>query len=542
MKKGLPIGINEFSEMKSSNAYYVDKTMLIKEWLDNISKVTLITRPRRFGKTLNMTMLREFFDITKDNGVLFENLAIMETPWVSEMNQWPVIYISMKDCKGDRERMMKCIYQNLSKLYLTFYSTYTSLNPYTEKRLSMIMESLSSENISEDSIVDNALYFLSELLNQHYGKKVIMLIDEYDTPMINAYEQGYYDDVRFFFKNLYGSALKDNPYLERAMVTGIHQIAKESIFSDLNNLEVCTIRDRLYNQYFGLTPKEAGRLLTYYGLDLNDIVKAMYDGYLFGGQEMYNPWSIINYAKRHELDSFWVNTATNTLLSRAILGGNADIRRDFEKLVAGETVRVPVNLQVSFFEMQQPSTLWGLFLNCGYLTMTEPYQAGELQTPVRIPNDEVVTSFREIVSRYGGFKDNELDALFDALIVKDIPAFKQRYTSIVLENVSFYDFKENGFHLLFLGMCAYLRQKYRIFSNIEFGYGRPDIRLEAKQPGLHHIIIEFKYGEELERLAQEALEQIHEKQYYAGLQGEVLLLGIAHNKKVCAIADEILIN
>lgn len=540
MVKALPIGVSDFAKVREQDSYYVDKTMLIAEWLKAQTEVTLITRPRRFGKTLNMTMLREFFDITKDSEALFAGLAVQSTAYRQEMNQWPVIFLSFKDCKGTYEGAMTCVYKTLLQAFKPVLAS--DFSTIEKKMLDKTLEVLTELDFAQKSVVQDALYTLSQLLYQQYGKKVIILIDEYDTPLISAYEQGYYDEVHFFFGSLYGSALKDNPYLERAMLTGIHRIAKENIFSGLNNLEVCTVLEREYSAYFGLTPEEAEALLTYYDLPLDEAVKAMYDGYRFGEQEIYNPWSLINYAKRRKLEAFWVNTAANDMLLQAVLSADKRTQDHLEQLLAAGQVMVTVDLQTSFFEMNKAATLWGLFMSSGYLTIAKTPAAEDLQMAVRIPNQEVMTSFRKIIERYAGFADNSLDDLFGALQRKDMKAFRSAYEQIILTCTSFHDgASENAYHMLFLGMCVYLSGDYHIHSNLESGHGRADIVLAAKRPSKPNFVIEFKQGEAVDKLAQEALAQIHAKQYYAELTGETILIGIAHDLKHCQLASETII-
>ncbi len=539
MKKALPIGVSEFGDMITGNGYYVDKTLMIAEWLQTMNgNVTLITRPRRFGKTLNMTMLREFFDITKDSGDLFKGLKISQTAYMQELNSRPVIFLSFKDCKGNYESVMTCMYKVLLRALEPVLAN--EVTKIEEKVLQRMVDALLSFDFGQRAVLQDAIYTISRLLYQHYHKKAIILIDEYDTPMISAYEQGYYEEIHDFFSSLYGSALKDNPYLERAMLTGIHRIAKENIFSGLNNLDVCTVMDDQYSQYFGLMPEETETLLAYYELPLDESVQAMYDGYRFGGQEIYNPWSILNYARNKKKEPYWVNTASNELLVQAMLHADQRTKNNFEQLLARGMTMVAVDLQTSFFEMSKAATLWGLFLNSGYLTVAETQEDNEFQTAVCIPNQEVMISFRKIVERYGGFEDSSLDDLFGALQRKDIADFKAVYEQIILTCTSFHDGSgENAYHMLFLGMCVYLSSSYEIQSNVERGHGRADIVLKAKRPGRANYIFEFKQGEDIERLAKEAMEQIHEKQYYAGLSGETILLGIAHNLKHCEIVSEI---
>ena len=541
MVKALPIGVSDFAKVREQDSYYVDKTMLIAEWLKAQTEVTLITRPRRFGKTLNMTMLREFFDITKDSEALFAGLAVQSTAYRQEMNQWPVIYLSFKDCKSHKQSSLLCIIDLLLQVVDALPKDMV-LEESDAIRLKQIKQILLDQEIDKMAHLDRTIYLVSKWLYNYYHKKVIILIDEYDTPLISAYEQGYYDEVHFFFGSLYGSALKDNPYLERAMLTGIHRIAKENIFSGLNNLEVCTVLEREYSAYFGLTPEEAEALLTYYDLPLDEAVKAMYDGYRFGEQEIYNPWSMINYAKRRKLEAFWVNTAANDMLLQAVLAADKRTQDHLEQLLAAGQVMVTVDLQTSFFEMNKAATLWGLFMSSGYLTIAKTPAAEDLQMAVRIPNQEVMTSFRKIIERYAGFADNSLDELFGALQRMDMAAFRSAYEQIILTCTSFHDgASENAYHMLFLGMCVYLSGDYHIHSNLESGHGRADIVLAAKRPGKPNFVIEFKQGEAVDKLAQEALAQIHAKQYYAELTGETILIGIAHDLKHCQLASETII-
>lgn len=346
MGKILPIGVSEFAKIREKGFYYVDKTMMIADWLRSSAEVTLVTRPRRFGKTLNMTMLREFFDSTKDSKILFTGLEISKTEYVKEMNTWPVIFLSFKDCKRNKLSSLLCIIDILLQAVDSLPKDIV-LEESDASRLKRIKQVLLNQEIDKMEYLDRTIYLLSKLFYQYYGKKVIILIDEYDTPMISAYEQGYYEDIHDFFGNLYGTALKDNPYLEKAMLTGIHRIAKENIFSGLNNLAISTVMSDKYQEYFGLTPEETENLLEYYNLPLDETVRLMYDGYRFGKQEIYNPWSIINYADNKKLDSYWVNTATSEILIQAMLESDKRVQENFEQLLVKGHAIVTVDLQTS---------------------------------------------------------------------------------------------------------------------------------------------------------------------------------------------------
>lgn len=294
MKK-IPIGTKSFSRLVEGNYYFVDKTLMIKEFLDRGTDVTLITRPRRFGKTINMSMMAEFFDITKDSKEIFKGTKIMETPYAAEINQYPTIFISFADAKRDKETVVSTIRTQIQNQW---------------DKYDFVFENLKG--------IDDAISFLMERMEDYYGKEVMVFIDEYDTPFVEAHTGGFYDEVRGGLAGLLHNSLKTSTSLKYAMLTGIQRVAKENIFSDLNNLDVYTVIDNDYSEYFGFSIEETKELLEYYDLELNDEVKEMYDGYKMGDKEIYNPWSILNYARRKVLVPYWVNTSANTMLKQAI--------------------------------------------------------------------------------------------------------------------------------------------------------------------------------------------------------------------------------
>lgn len=294
MKK-IPIGTKSFSRLVEGNYYFVDKTLMIKEFLDRVTDVTLITRPRRFGKTINMSMMAEFFDITKDSKEIFKGTKIMETPYAAEINQYPTIFISFADAKRDKETVVSTIRTQIQNQW---------------DKYDFVFENLKG--------IDDAISFLMERMEDYYGKEVMVFIDEYDTPFVEAHTGGFYDEVRGGLAGLLHNSLKTSTSLKYAMLTGIQRVAKENIFSDLNNLDVYTVIDNDYSEYFGFSIEETKELLEYYDLELNDEVKEMYDGYKMGDKEIYNPWSILNYARRKVLVPYWVNTSANTMLKQAI--------------------------------------------------------------------------------------------------------------------------------------------------------------------------------------------------------------------------------
>lgn len=316
MKKALPIGVMDYKELKQNGYYFVDKTLMIKDYLERKTKVTLITRPRRFGKSLNMSMMAEFFDIIKDSKELFKDTKIMETEYAKEMNQWPVIFISFANAKGHYANvveMIKMVLRNEYDKYEYIFDTLTKIEKIDYERNFNAVTNLDS-NLN---YIGNSLAFLMKMLEKYYGKKVMVLIDEYDTPFIEAHVNDFYDEIKDALSSLLHNTLKTSLSLQYAMLTGIQRVAKENIFSNLNNLVVCTVNDREYSEYFGFTEKETKELLNYYDLELNEKVKNMYDGYRFGNYDIYNPWSIINYANRKELQSYWVNTSSNSMIKQA---------------------------------------------------------------------------------------------------------------------------------------------------------------------------------------------------------------------------------
>lgn len=539
-RKPLPVGIDSFRELREGQYYYMDKSMLIADWLEDGAKVTLITRPRRFGKTLNMDMVKEFLDINADSSGIFQGLSVMDTPWKEQMNTRPVIFFSFRNCKDNKANMIKLLKDEILREYERFQEACKELAGQKRDTYKKIMKSLSIGD--ENWLPINAsIAFLTEAVSLHYKKNPVLLIDEYDTPMTSAYSEGYYDDMRPFFTAVYATALKGNPYLDRALLTGIQRIAKENIFSGLNNLLICTVKDKLYSQYFGFDERETETLLNAYGLELTEEAKLMYDGYRFGTREMYNPWSLINYAKTGELIPYWVNTSSNALIRKCILGADTAFFRSFDELVLTGAADVAVLLDTSFFELSNNAALWGLLLGSGYITQAGPMDALTGFCEVRIPNNEVRREFQAIVAQYTKLGETSLTEMFYYLVRKrNIPEFMRAYREIVMTATSYYDAKENAYHMLMLGMCIYLDRDYEITSNMEAGLGRSDITLKAKRPGMYHVIMEFKQGDDLERLSQEAVRQIEDKRYYAGLSGEVLLMGIAHQKKECAIQTKII--
>lgn len=540
-KKNLPIGNDDFAEIRRNHCYYVDKTLMVREFIEMADKVALIARPRRFGKTLNMSMLREFFDITADSRDIFEGLEIMQTEYARFLNSKPVIYLTFKDCKArTAQDLFALLKREVYREYLRYeklLKTHWIEDSYEKKDFYAMIENLRSFSSPAVSFV-SALRNLTDVVKDFYQEAPILLIDEYDQPIMSSYEYGYHEEVGAFFSNFYGSAMKGNAALGQALLTGVQRVAKESIFSQFNNPQVYTVADRQYAEYFGLNEEETRELLAYYGLDLSEDVKKMYDGYCIGGIHMYNPWSIINYAKKKRLDNYWVKTSANFLVKEALKAADRNFWKTFDDLIAGKERRVFITLDTSFAERASLYSLWGLLVNAGYLTVIK-WENAETSV-VKIPNGEVMSEFQMLLSEISGVDRMDLQQMFSCLLKKDMERFLELYQEIVISCTSYMDARENAYHMLFLGMCITLRGAYEVTSNLEAGYGRSDITLKACSPEGLHVIFEFKQGEDLDRLKESALNQILEQKYYTGLSGEVLCVGLAHDKKRCSIAYKIL--
>ena len=543
MKKAIPIGVSDYERLRKEDYYFVDKSMMIQEFLRRKSIVTLITRPRRFGKTINMSMMAEFFDVTKDAKEIFKDTAIMDTEYAAEMNQYPTVFLSFASAKNSKQELTKAIKYQLRKEYDRHRQAFeTTMTEFDADEYQKIRKALLNTENGEIDGIGNTLAFLIEKLEKHHGKKVMVFIDEYDTPFIEAHVNGYYEEIRGGLSSLLHNALKASTSLQHAMLTGIQRVAKENIFSDLNNLVVCTVKDQEYAQYFGFTEAETKAVLEYYGLKLDEEVKAMYDGYHFGKEEIYNPWSILNYASREVLEPYWVNTSSNKMIRKAMEGRDLTFARGYEELIEKGKLETLVRMETSFFEVSSTESLWGLFVNAGYLTIEKVISARDGRYVLRIPNEEVQQEFRDLTASYLNVSESNLSAMFNGLRYEERERFAESYADMLLSLPSYHDLKdENSYHVLFLGMCAWLSNEYDIISNREEGKGRCDIILKAKKEGLASYVLEFKYlkeadTERLEESAKEAVLQIKEKHYDAELQGRAILIGLAHAGKEVRIA------
>ena len=538
MKKRIPLGLQSYDKLKTGNYYVVDKSLMIQDFLSRGNEVTLITRPRRFGKTLNMSMMASFFDITKDSRELFKDTAIMKSEHASAMNQYPTVFLSFANAKNSKQELTKAIKYQLRKEYDRHQQVFDrEMSEFDADEYQKIRKTLLDTDNGETDGLGNTLAFLIEKLEKHHGRKVMVFIDEYDTPFIEAHVNGFYDEVRSGLSSLLHNALKASTSLQHAMLTGIQRVAKENIFSDLNNLVVCTVKDREYAQYFGFTEEETKTMLEYYGLELNEEVKAMYNGYRFGDEEIYNPWSVLNYASRRALEPYWVNTSSNKMIRKAMEGRDLTFARGYEKLIETGRLETLVRMETSFFEVSSTDSLWGLFVNAGYLTIERVISHLDGLYVLRIPDQEVQREFQELTACYLNVEDTQLGKLFIALKWNRKEEFIDNYRDMLLTLPSYHDLKdENSYHVLFLGMCAWLSNEYDIISNREEGKGRCDIILKAKKESLPSYVLEFKYlkeadTERLEESAKEAVLQIKEKHYDAELQGRTILIGLAHAGK-----------
>lgn len=536
MRKAIPLGVVDYETLKNQNYFFIDKSMMIYDFLMRKSTVTLITRPRRFGKTINMSMMSSFFDITKDSKEIFKDTKIVETEYISGMNQYPTIFISFANAKNDKWNVVKEIKLQLRKEYDRYAHVFEQkMTVFEQNEYESLVQGLMTKN---DGILDNiidALSFLMERLEKYYHKKVMVFIDEYDTPFIEAHVGGYYEELRGGLSSLLHNALKTSTSLHYAMMTGIQRVAKENIFSDLNNLVVCTVKDPEYSQYFGFTEEETKQTLEYYDLSLNDEVKSMYDGYHFGEHDIYNPWSILNYASRKVLEPYWVNTSSNTMIKKAISSSDEAFERGYEELIRNGKLETTVKMDTSFFEVNNTENLWGLLVNAGYLTLHKTISIQDSLYIIKIPNQEVQLEFRKLTAYHLKATETDLTVLFNSLKCCRKEDFEDRYRKILLTLPSYHDLKdENSYHMMLLGMCAWLSNEYEVISNREVGKGRCDIILKSKKSQISYIL-EFKYTNDssvdLKQLAKSAIDQIDSRRYDSELSGTVIHIGLAHYQK-----------
>ena len=548
-KKGIAIGESDFKSIIERNDYYFDKTSWIEELIKDSARIKLFTRPRRFGKTLNMTTLKYFFSMrnAEENKKLFEGLDISKSEYFKYQGQYPVLFLSLKDVKQSTwENCFDMIRGIVRDLYLDYEEVKENLD---EIRLDDYRRILLSEKPKD---YKKSLKFLCECIYKHYGKKVILLIDEYDTPLVAANMYEYFEgEARDFFRDFYSTVLKDNEYLEMAVLTGIVRVAKENIFSGLNNLYVYDTFDDGYSSYFGLTQKEVEEALKYYEIDFEiDKVKKWYDGYKFGGLEIYNPWSITYYMKNKKIGPYWVNTSDNLLIYDTLKKGDLEIIEDLKQLIERKELVKSLDKGFSFEDLKvSPGYIWSLMVASGYLRVVRKLNDDPFSTDyvVDIPNLEILSFFeKDFIRRF--MKDPDyFRELIDSLVKGDMYRFEDRLKYIFMTSPSHFDFKqeEANYHLFILGMLIQLKREYKVKSNLEAGRGRTDVFVIPKEKNKLGFIFEFKVSkseEELEEKAAEALKQIDEKNYTSTMQDEEIKnyykIGISFYKKQVKVAYE----
>ena len=537
-KKAVPVGIEDFERIINEDYYYVDKTMLIEELLINRAPVTLFTRPRRFGKTLNMSMIKSFFDIKnkEENKKLFENLKISNSEYMSEQGKYPVIFISLKDLKGNSwEECLKRLKLFIFDLYVEFEYIREKMNEWDKRKFEKVLYE------QEDADYIMSLKFLADSLYKYYGEKAIILIDEYDAPIINAFDKGYYNEAINFFQTFYSSALKTNNSLKYGILTGITRIIKEGIFSGLNNLYVNTILSRDYSEYFGLLESEVVEMLDYFDMKYKiEEVREWYNGYIFGESEVYNPWSIVNYVKEKEIKAYWANVSGNTLLENMLNHAGESVYEDLKRFTDGESIEKYISDGTTIKSLlSNDDEIWQLLLYSGYLTKDEK-QEKESDSNVynlKIPNKEIRKYFGNMfLNRFFG-TEVKTNILIKALEGGDIKKFEETLGEIMVNMLSHFDLDkemEKIYQVFMIGLVGFLMGKYEIISNDESGYGRYDLAMIPIKSNEKAYLMEFKISKTkkgMEERAEKALKQIDEKKYDTKLKARgiknILKIGIA---------------
>ena len=541
-KKAVPVGIEDFERIVREDYYYVDKTQLIEELLINRVPVTLFTRPRRFGKTLNMSMIKYFFDVKnkEENKKLFENLKIYNSEYMSEQGKYPVIFISLKDLKGDTwEECLKRLKLFIFDLYAEFEYIREKMNEWDKRKFEKVLYE------KEDTDYIMSLKFLSDSLYKYHGEKVIILIDEYDAPIINAFDKGYYNEAVNFFQTFYSSALKTNNSLKYGILTGITRIIKEGIFSGLNNLYVNKILSRDYSEYFGLLESEVVEMLDYFDMKYKiEEVREWYNGYIFGESEVYNPWSIVNYIKEKEIKAYWANVSGNTLLENMLNHAGESVYEDLKRFTDGESIEKYISDGTTIKSLlSNDDEIWQLLLYSGYLTKDRKQKEIDVTTEytdvynLRIPNKEIRKYFGNMfLNRFFG-TEVKTNILMKALEGGDIKKFEKTLGEIMINMLSHFDLDkemEKIYQVFMIGLVGFLMGKYEIISNDESGYGRYDLAMIPIKSNEKAYLMEFKISKTkkgMEESAEKALKQIDEKKYDTKLKARgiknILKIGIA---------------
>ena len=534
--KRLAIGIDDFRKIIKEDCYYVDKTKFIEAVLEDASNVKLFTRPRRFGKTLNMSMLKYFFDVrdSEENRKLFNGLDIEKSRYINEQGKYPTILISLKSIKYETwEESLEQLRSLLSNLYNEFEYIRECLN---ESEIELFNDIWFKKENGEYA---NSLKNLTSFLYKYYKKEVILLIDEYDIPLITAHKYGYYDEIINFYKIFLGEALKTNQYLKMGVLTGIIRVIKTGIFSDLNNLKVYSILEKKYSEFFGFTEEEVKKALQYFNIEEELAnVKYWYDGYKFGNLELYNPWSIINFLDGRELKNYWVGTSENFLIKNILENSTSRTNEILDKLFNEEEVEEAITGTSDLSILMDSKEVWELLLFSGYLTVKEKLDDDIYS--LKLPNMEVKKLFKkEFINVHFGI--SLFRKTMEALKNLNFNDFEKYFQEIMLKSTSNWDTsKEAFYHGLSLGMLSYLDNDYYVTSNFEAGFGRYDVVLEPKNRNDRAFILEFKVAEaknKLEKLSKEAIKQIEEKKYDINLKSkeikEITSVGIAfYGKKL----------
>ncbi len=547
MKRTVAIGRQNFASIREGNFFYIDKTNFIKKWWESGDECTLITRPRRFGKTLNMIMMEQFFSIQyQGREDLFEGLSIWkEEKYRKLQGTYPVLFLSFADIKSktyaQARKEMICLIVGLYNKY--HFLLETDVLTESDKEYFKLV------NLEiEDAIAVKAIQNLCSFLHRYYKKKVIILLDEYDTPMQEAYVKGYWEEIVSFIRSLFNSTFKTNPHLERGLMTGITRVSKESIFSDLNHLKVVTTTSEKYATCFGFTEEEVFNALEEYGLsEEKEKVKRWYDGFIFGKEaDIYNPWSIINFLDTKQYEPYWANTSSNELINTLLRGGNKKVKTSFEILLEGKSIHCPIEEQVVYGALgDNEEAIWSLLVAAGYLKILSYEKAEDLKGErepkyeVTLTNFEVKRMFSSMVRRWFYQAEAEYSDFLMALLQGDVEYMNEYMNRISMEMFSYFDTgkkaygsdPERFYHGFVLGLLVELKDRYLITSNRESGFGRYDIVMEPRKEELPAIIIEFKVfnkrrEQNLEETVAAALLQIEEKQY----EKELIARGIAKER------------
>lgn len=534
-KKGIGIGVDDFKKVIEKNCYFIDKSKFIEDILIDSADIKLFCRPRRFGKTLNMSMLKYFFDIKNkdENRNLFNGLYIEDSPMIKEQGKYPVIFITMKELKGNN---FEAMYTQIRTLISDLFNQYEYLRESLNSRSLKIFDKIWNR---EDEDYENSLKFLINCLSEYHQQKVIILIDEYDTPLLTAHEFGYYNEALQFFKIFYGGALKSNANLQMGVLTGIIRVAQAGIFSDLNNFYSNTILENEYSKYFGLLENEVEEILKYYEVEykLGD-VREWYNGYTFGNTQVYNPWSILHFVRVKELSPFWVNTSSNYLIREILKNSNQDVFKNLEKLFNKEELLTRVDSNVEVHTHLAENEVYSLMLYSGYLTLKEKITSDIYS--IRIPNKEIMSFFHTTFISIVFNRIAVIDNVKIALITRNLKLLEESIEKLIMENLSSFDItqKENSYHMFLLGFLIAMKTDYEPHSNIESGYGRADIILEPLYRNRTGYILELKLAkdeEDLERKAEEGAKQIKLKKYTQFLESkgvkDIVKIGVAFEGK-----------